>query len=136
MSGKINKTMLILAVAGAFFAGSFLSLGQLVEANPPPRSLCPPENVQHWSWTMVSPVDVVIKHNTFADITTDAKITFPNPFPVNHIDGAGVDQLVVDRLNELGYFIEDPNPRQITSDDVNTGVGTIGFEPFSTICSG
>jgi len=123
----IYSTIVVSVIASlAIFAVS----SSQVEAVPPSKVACPAENVQHWTYMLIS-ATTTIMHSTVPSITGG----FFLPFPTMGAEVFTFDtqlQDVADRLNELGYFVDDGGPRPVSIADIETNFATQGS---STICA-
>ena len=136
----MTKTITILAIVAAFVIGFSL---QSVSAIESPKILntgtasmfigCPVDQIQHWVEFFVSGPDVPLKHDTEITITESFFIVLPiSAFEI--ISNDDIKQRIVDRLNLLGYFVEDPDPRPVEISDI-LSQGIIAEEGFTTICA-
>jgi len=102
-----------------------------IEAVPPFKGACPAENVQHWYKVTFGP-NQLIEHDTEPDITNISIMTIP--ITTDEVfDSVIQRQLVADKLNSQGYFVNVPPPRPVEITDVGTGLGDANY--FSTICA-
>jgi len=119
----MTKIILILAIAIA-------GLGI------PSAFACEEGDIQFWSNLLGSP-NIEIQHNTEPSIIGGGGFLLPLPTMVPEIIVASnLNQLVADRLNALGYFVDDGGVRTVESADVNFALdGTQSASAgFSTIC--
>ena len=101
-----------------------------LESNP----VCPAENVQHW--TQISfQIRQTVDHDTLPDLEPRSGILVrPNTFEVKILQDIDVDifanQMVADRLTELGYF---------NGSNIGPPLDDLGFfnidVGYSTICA-
>ena len=128
----MNK-ITILSISAVFVASMIAITAFEAEAKPPSSAICPAENVQHWINFSVGVTNPLI-HDTEPDIPDDTTL-----YVQVSRDGSELyliefkQQLIADRLNELGYTQTDGTP--VESSDmggVNTNAGFIGY---STICA-
>jgi len=132
----MNK-ITILAI-GATFVATILAITAFeVEAAPPSKVVCPAENVQHWTQILFQIVDVV-GHDTLPDLEPENEnprvVDTFNSFEVKILQNIDVDihtnQMVVDRLTELGYF----NRTRMDQPLDISNIFNIDVE-YSTICA-
>jgi len=94
---------------------------------------CTEGNVQHWTNIFVNPL-AQLQHSSEPTIVQ----VFWLPIPTMGSELVTVDsanEKVADRLNELGYFVNDPTPRPVEENDIDTEVGVgLDIEGYSTIC--
>ena len=94
---------------------------------------CPAENVQHWYNVFFTPGGSValFLHDTNPSLINELKMV-QIPLDSSAVNAPlDMRQLTADRLNDLGYFVDDGSIRPITFSDLdNAGVNTI-----STICA-
>ena len=96
-----------------------------LESNP----VCPAENVQHWVNARFN-ANTNIQHNTEPDINNQAAWVVMQFNAV--LDNGSVHQLVIDRLNELGYFVDDGGIRPV---QIGDAVAQISEFQHSVICA-
>ena len=128
----MNKVT-ILAISAVFVASILAITAFEAEAKPPAQAICPAENVQHWMNFFVQVGNPLI-HATELDIPDDSQL-----YVQVHMDGSELyllefkQQIIADRLNELGYTQTDGTPVEFS--DIG-GVDTrASFNDYSTICA-
>jgi len=127
----MNK-ITILAISAVFAVSMIAITAFEAEAKPPSSAICPAENVQHWLNFRLNN-EVTLQHSTEPSIPPTAlliQLPFVGSELFNLIDR---DQIAADRLNEMGYFVDDSGPRPVEASDV-----TLFFSvepPYSTICA-
>jgi len=139
----MNKTTIYsTAIVSAIAVLSILAFSSSqVEAEPPFSSICPAENVQHWTMgdIRVRNNQIILVHDELPTIeqSTDFDTIFMQVNPDEVLNG---NQTSVDRLNELGYRaqdIGDPSIERPVELGDTTYQPAFGGLPFShsTICA-
>ena len=146
----MNKIIPVIAIVFAFTLGTVFSadiatavkpVTEVFVTNTEPIEVtgslsadpvCPAENVQHWYTVEFSP------GNTIAPFLhdTNPSLTLQDHFVPIQLDSSGVipnsaTQQVADRLNELGYFVDDGSIRPITPSDF----GSMSVDKTTVICA-
>jgi len=126
----IYSTIVVSVIASlAIFAVS----SSQVEAVPPSKVACPAENVQHWLNVRFTN-QATLRHDTEPDIVAVTSTLIPIPLVGSELFGAdNRNEHIADRLNELGYFVDDGVVRPVESSDVAGSF--VADIPFSTICA-
>jgi len=98
--------------------------------------VCPAENVQHWLNIQATPLEQ-IQHSSEPTIVQEVFYLPVLTMGSELVTLDSANEKVADRLNELGYFVNDPTPRPVEENDIDTFVGfgfliTVGY---STICA-
>jgi len=148
----MNKIIPVIAIVFAFTLGTIFSADiatalkpatEVIVTNTDPIPVtgivssdpaCPAENVQHWTNIQVNPLEQ-IQHSS--EPTIVQRFFLPVPTMGSELMTVdSVDEKVADRLNELGYFVNDPTPRPVEENDIDTASG-VSFEigGYSTICA-
>jgi len=130
----MTKTMIIGLVALAFVGGS-ITIGTLAfagdddddDGNFMQTLVCPAGNSQIITGYEVRP-GIDIQHATEPTITDGGRFLVST---INHVDDVidVTDPDVVNRLNDLGYFVDDGSVRDVNSRDINE-VTIEGTNPF------
>jgi len=128
----MNK-ITILSISAVFVA-SILAINAFeAEAKPPTQSVsCPAENVQHWLNVRVNN-EAILQHNTEPTIPKTALLIPVQTATPQLFDFVNMKQLVADRFNELGYFVDDGGIRPVEIADVTPTF--LNEAPYSTICA-
>jgi len=131
----MNKTTIYSTIIASTIAvlAIFAVSSSQVEAVPPFKGACPAENVQHWLNVRFNNL-VTLRHDTEPDIITNSAVVIPIPLVGSGLfSSTNMNQPIADRLNELGYFVDDGVVRPVESSDVT---GSFANEtPYSTICA-
>ena len=105
-----------------------------VEAKPPSSAICPAENVQHWINYPVG-LRMILQHSTEPSINPSF-IFVQIPYTDSKLfSTANGPQQVADRLNELGYFVDDGGIRPVDVSDFNPLTSEVFDATYSTICA-
>jgi len=126
----MNKTAIYSTIVVSVIASLAIFAVSSVEGAPPSKVACPAENVQHWYSTSFG-VANTIEHATKPSITDTSIVEIPSSS--DEVIGGAWSLNVPDRLNDLGYFVDDGGPRPVEQSDV-TGAGLL-VSGFTTICA-
>ena len=133
----MNKTTIYSTIIASTIAVlAVFALGSSeAEAKPPSKVACPAENVQHWFSGRFVPGGLVAPflHDTNPSLTNQ------NYFVPILLDSSAViplaaSQEISDRLNELGYFVDDGSVRPIIPSDLDQASVNEGGS-ISVICA-
>ena len=145
----MNKIISVIAIVFAFTLGTIFSadiatavkpVTEVLVTNTEPievtgsltsNPVCPAENVQHWLTVRFSPA-ITLQHATEPDITSQTTfipLLFEDPELFHQTN---VEQKIADKLNELGYFVDDGAVRPISPSDISVVVNDIAY---SNICA-
>ena len=129
----MNKTT-ILAISAVFVASILAITAFEAEAKPPSRAICPAENVQHWVNLTVN-TNNPLQHETETTIIS-SRVFIPVKTMGSEILNSDLIKIkVVERLNELGWFVDDGTPRPVNISDIGSVFFTTNPAIYSTICA-
>ena len=135
----MNK-ITILAISAVFVASVLAITAFEAEAKPPSQSVaCPAENIQHWVEVSFS-ASGNIKHATEQTLSGSTVMIMPlTSEDITTDNNANDARRVADRLNALGYFVDDdpnvpPPARPVEISDLAINVQA-SFQYYSTICA-
>jgi len=96
---------------------------------------CAEEDIQHWMNVRIQIELFNFEHATEPSLLKEERFLLPMPTMGPEIlSPSNVKTDVADRLNELGYFVDDGGPRPITADDVFSVFLNPDSVGYSTIC--
>jgi len=144
----MNKIIPVIAIVFAFTLGTIFSADiatalkpatEVIVTNTDPIPVtgivssdpaCPAENVQHWITVQFEPTNR-LQHSTepSSTQTTFVQLLYTGS---KLMSAENVSQQIVDRLNELGYFVSAGGARPVNLSDIG---GIDGLIHYSTICA-
>jgi len=92
---------------------------------------CEEGDIQHWTNLLITP-SRVIEHSTESSMSGQFLLPIPT-MGSEIISNDSTKQKTVDRLNELGYFVDESNPRPVATSDIQSVVLDLR-SGYSTIC--
>jgi len=131
----MNKTAIYSTIVVSVIASLavFAVSSSEVQAEPPSKVACPAENVQHWLNVRFNN-QVALRHDTEPEIVMGTALLIPIPIVGSELfSSSNTNQLIADRLNEIGYFVAAGGVRAVESSDVSGSFSN--NTPFSTICA-
>ncbi len=128
----MNK-ITILAISAVFVTSMIAITALDVEAKPPSSAICPAENVQHFL-NFFAQVGNPLIHATEPDIPDSAQLYVQVSRDSSELYLLEFkQQIIADRLNELGYTQTDGDPVEFSDiGGADTRAGNVGY---STICA-